>query len=70
MPKKTKKTTYYLPDHELGYIVLCPHCRTERDVFEIDEKKTCGCSNSKCKYKINITKNIVGHVTIKRHRGT
>lgn len=70
MTKKTKKTTYYLPDHELGYTVICPHCKTERDVFDIDEKITCGCSNPKCKYKINIRKNFHRTVTIRRHSGT
>jgi len=70
MTKKTKKTTDYLPNEELGYSVICPKCGRERDVFHIDEKITCGCSNSECKYKINIIKNISAHVVIKRHRGS
>ncbi|MCH7969398.1 MAG: hypothetical protein IH841_09185 [Thaumarchaeota archaeon] len=69
MTNKPKEITYLLPNQKIGKTVICPQCGYERDVFDIDKKVNCGCSNSKCKYKINIEKNKYRTVVIERYSG-
>lgn len=69
MTNKPTETTYLLPNQKIGKTVICPKCGYERDVFDIDKKTIIGCSNSKCKYKINFEKNKYRTVVIERYAG-